>query len=566
MKVFLPLSAGVPHSAAHNRATQNDLLSKKEKHRMLQHLSQEFRPERFLPSLAGGIVTGIITIIYATAFNALIFTGDLTIFLPIVVTWTLLGSAIQAILTAWFSTLPSTISSIQDSSAVVLSMTAVLIVKTLPASASSREKFITVAAFIAICTVVTGLVFLFLGRFKLGDLIRYLLYPVIGGFLAGSGLLLVLGGASVMTGTNVGLGQVPTLFQPDLLIKWIPGMLYGILLTVLLLSIRHFMVLPGSLLFGIGMFYLILWAAGVSIPDAKAQGLLLATGSTGGSALWQPFGWPGGAYSLSHVDWSVVAELAGSLVVVVLVVLITLLLNATGIELDNGLTLDFNRELQASGIANLVTGPLGCMPGAHGLSNTSLVYKMGGRSRMAAFILALVCALAMIFGDSLVSFFPTPILGGLLMLLGFDFLYSWVYQTWFKLPILDYAIILIIALVMVSVGVLQGVALGLALAIILFVIEYSRIRIVRHNLSGKNYQSKVSRPRLHEQLLHQEGDQIYILELQGYIFFGTANKLLNLVSQRIEQTSTPRVHFVILDFRMVSDLDSSAALSFSRLK
>jgi SulP family sulfate permease len=530
---------------------------------MIQRLSYEFRPERFLPSLAGGAVTGIITITYATAFNALIFTGDLTAYLPIVVVWTLLGSAFQAVLTAWFSSLPCTISSIQDSSAVVLAMTAVMLVKAMPAAASAQEKFMTVAAAVAICTLLTGLLFLFLGQFKLGDLIRYLPYPVIGGFLAGSGLLLVLGGAAVMTGINVDLTSLPALFQPGVLFKWLPGMLYGIVLMALLLRIRHFLVLPGALLAGIAGFYLILWLGGISMIDAKAQGLLLGAKAMAGG-LWQPFGWPGGAYSLSYVDWGAVAGQTGSLVAVALVVLITLLLNATGIELDNGLTLDFNRELKASGIANLVSGLLGCMPGAHGLSNTSLVYKMGGRSRMAAFVVAVVCLSAMIFGDTLVSFFPTPILGGLLMLLGFDFLMNWVYRTWFKLPLLSYLTILAIALVMVAVGVLQGVALGLLLAIISFVIEYSRVRIVRHTLSGANYQSQVSRARTAEQFLRQNGERVYILELQGYIFFGTANKLLNQIGQRI--TAAPKVDFVVLDFRMVTGLDSSAALSFSRLK
>jgi SulP family sulfate permease len=530
---------------------------------MIQRLSHELRPERFLPSLAGGLVTGIISVTYATAFNALIFTGDLTAYLPVVVIWTLLGSAFQAVLTAWFSSLPSTISSIQDSSAVVLAMTAVMITRAMPAAASSQEKFMTVAAAVAICTVLTGLLFLFLGQFKLGDLIRYLPYPVIGGFLAGSGLLLVLGGAAVMTGINIDLSSLPALFQPGVLLKWLPGMLYGVVLMTLLLRVRHFMVLPGALLAGVAGFYLILWLGGISMVDARAQGLLLSTKAIVGGG-WQPFGWPGGANSLSYVDWGALAGQAGSLVAVALVVLITLLLNATGIELDNGLTLDFNRELKASGIANLVSGPLGCMPGAHGLGNTSLVYKMGGRSRMAAFVVAGTCLFAMIFGDTLVSFFPTPILGGLLMLLGFDFLMNWLYQTWFKLPILSYLTIVLIALVMVAVGVLQGVALGLGLAIVAFVVAYSRVRIVRHTLTGVNFQSKASRPRVAEQFLRENGERVYILELQGYIFFGTANKLLDQVSRRI--AAAPEVDFVILDFRMVPGLDSSAALSFSRLK
>ena len=533
---------------------------------MIKRISEEFRPERLLPSLTGGVVTGIITITVATAFAALIFTGEMTTYLPIVVGWTLLGSIVHVLLTAQFSSLPCTISSVQDTPAVVLAVTAAAIVKALPASASAQEKFITVAAAVALGSILTGVIFLFLGQFKLGDLIRYIPYPVIGGFLAGSGLLLIFGSISVMTGINAGPAQIPELFQPNLLFKWLPGMVYAIILMIILRRIHHFLALPGSLATGIVVFYIVLWVTGVSIAEAKAQGWLLGASTTVGGSILQPLGWPGGETSFSHVNWTIVFGNTANLVVVALVGVITLLLNATGIELDTREALDFNRELKAAGIANVVAGLVGSMPGAHTLSETSLVHKMGVKGRSAAIILSAICILAMIFGNSLVSFFPTPVLGGLLMLLGLDFLFTWVYESWFKLPILDYAVIIAILVVMNTVGVLEGVALGLAMAVILFVIEYSQINIVRHTLSGKYYRSKVSRPRLYQQLLRQKGDWIYILELQGFLFFGTANKLFDQISQRFAQTHGSQIQFMVLDFRMVVGLDSSAVSSFAKLK
>lgn len=533
---------------------------------MIKRLSEEFRPEHLLPSLTGGIVTGIITITVSTAFAALIFTGEMAIYLPIVVAWTLLGSIVHVLLTAQFSSLPYTISSVQDTPAVVLAVTAAAIVKTLPASASAQEKFITVAAAVALGSILSGVIFLFLGQFKLGDLIRYIPYPVIGGFLAGSGLLLIFGSISVMTGVNAGPAQIPELFQPNLLFKWLPGMVYAIILMIILRRIHHFLALPGSLVAGIVVFYIILLVTGISLAEAKTQGWLLGANATVSGSIFQPLGWPGGETSLNHVNWSIVFGNTANLFVVALVGVITLLLNATGIELDTREALDFNRELKAAGIANVVAGLVGSMPGAHTLSETSLVHKMGVRSRSAAIILSAICILAMIFGNSLVSFFPTPILGGLLMLLGLDFLFTWVYETWYKLPILDYAVIIAILVVMNTAGVLEGVALGLAMAVILFVIDYSRTNIVRHTLSGKYYQSKVSRPRLYEQLLRKKGDWIYILELQGFLFFGTTNKLLDQISQHLAQNPAPQIRFVVLDFRLVVGLDSSAVLSFSKLK
>ncbi|WP_226586720.1 STAS domain-containing protein [Microseira wollei] len=83
--------------------------------------------------------------------------------------------------------------------------------------------------------------------------------------------------------------------------------------------------------------------------------------------------------------------------------------------------------------------------------------------------------------------------------------------------------------------------------------------------SGVNYRSRVQRPPNQVQLLRQKGEQTYILELQGLIFFGTANKLLNQIRERLD-LANENLRFVILDFRQVTGLESSAVLSFAKLK
>jgi SulP family sulfate permease len=62
------------------------------------------------------------------------------------------------------------------------------------------------------------------------------------------------------------------------------------------------------------------------------------------------------------------------------------------------------------------------------------------------------------------------------------------------------------------------------------------------------------------------GDQLYILTLQGYLFFGTTNSLLTHVRERLHDPARSRVRFLVLDFRLVSGMDSSAAFSFIRLR
>jgi SulP family sulfate permease len=169
-------------------------------------------------------------------------------------------------------------------------------------------------------------------------------------------------------------------------------------------------------------------------------------------------------------------------------------------------------------------------------------------------------------GTSLLVYFPKLILGGVLLFLGMDFLYDWVVMGWSKLNPLDYLVVTLILVVIATTGYLAGVAVGLAVMIILFVINYSRVEVVRHALSGAELSSNVERCERKRQVLKGFGEQTCILQLQGFIFFGTSDKLLEHIRARLSDTQRLPVRFITLDFRHVSGLDSSAVFSFIKCR
>jgi SulP family sulfate permease len=65
--------------------------------------------------------------------------------------------------------------------------------------------------------------------------------------------------------------------------------------------------------------------------------------------------------------------------------------------------------------------------------------------------------------------------------------------------------------------------------------------------------------------LRECGAHIYVLHLQGFLFFGTANDLLNDVRRRAEQGGGHALKYVVMDFRRVSGIDSSAAFSLCKV-
>ncbi len=374
--------------------------------------------------------------------------------------------------------------------------------------------------------------------------------------LGGLGCLLSQGALTVMTGS----AQLsPLLWSPETLWRWLPGL--GLALVLLILSRRytHFLIIPASFLAATALFYGIWLLTGHNWADASAQGWLLGPFPDQG-------GWhPASLSALFSADWSVIGPQLGTMLTVMVITALSLLLVSSGIELATEQELNLNQELRSIGLGCFLSGLLGGTVGSHGVT-TVLVHKMGAQSRLVGIVTGLVYLMVLFLGISVISFFPKPVLGGLLLYLGLDLLMQWLYDSWFKLPRTDYGIVFLITAIIATLGFVQGVAIGLVVAIILFVLNYSRINVAKSVMSGQDYQSHVQRSITQERLLRQQGDQIYILQLQGLIFFGTAHQLLQQIRHRIEASHTVPLKFIILDFRLTNGLDSSAILSFVKLR
>jgi SulP family sulfate permease len=123
------------------------------------------------------------------SFAALIFSGDLSQFTGRGIGLTLFGAFAMLLVVALTSSFPAMVATPQDSPAAILAFMAAAIAAAMP-SASPEEKYFTVVAAITLTSLLNGVIFFALGSFKLGGLVRYIPYPVVGGFLAGTGWML----------------------------------------------------------------------------------------------------------------------------------------------------------------------------------------------------------------------------------------------------------------------------------------------------------------------------------------------------------------------------------------
>jgi SulP family sulfate permease len=521
---------------------------------------EEFQPKKLVSSLTAGLIVGITDVSVEISLAALIFSGVLAPFVAHGIGFILFGAFTILLIGALTSSIPGTMTIPQDTPAAILALIVAGVVGNMSATATLDETFATAVAAIILTSLLAGLTFLLSGRFKLSGFARFIPYPVVGGFLAGTGWLLAKGAFSVMTDMPMSLGNFTLLFQTEILIHWLPGLIFALALLLILRRSSHFLIIPGMLALGIGLFYIVLALAGISTSQAAELGWLL--GPFKQEALFQPLT----PSSLVLVNWSAILSQLDKIGAVIVLSLISLLLNISALEVVVKEDIDMNRELGAAGLANVIAGLFGSTVGYQTLSLTVLAHRLNAKTRLAGVFAAFVLGGTLLFGASLLSYFPKPILGGILLFMGLSFLVEWVIDARARLPQIDYLLVLMILIAIASIGFLEGIAIGVLAAVVMFVVSYSQINAVKHTLSGDIYRSKVERPLAHRQMLQKRGAEIFILRLQGFIFFGTAQKLLDRIKERLNDPENPRLHYVILDFRQVVLLDSSAVFSITRMK
>ena len=520
-------------------------------------LADEVKPQRLVPNVVVGGVVGLLELVFAVALSALVFSGKLSGFAAQGLGLALLGTAVSCLCAALFSSLPGTLSLNQDIPATIIAVIAAAIAQALAPQLQGTSLFVTVVAVMALSTITTGIVFFLIGHFSLGNLVRFLPYSVLGGFLAGTGWLLAIGSVGLMTDLPINSWQqVAVLGQPDMLLRWVPGVLFAFLLMFNVNRFSHFLVLPGTIIAEIILFYLVAWLGGTTLAELQTGGWLL--GPFSDANLWPPLIW----LHLSQVSWSAIIAQLPNLMLLAVLSTVALLLNVSGLEAATNVDIDLNREMKAAGIGSLGSGLLGGLIGYPAVSLSVLSVKMGG-GRLAGVLVSTVCLLALVVGAGTLSLFPKAVAGGVLFFLGLDFLKEWVYDAWKRLPHVEYGIVIFILLTIAVVGFLPGVAIGVVAAIVMFVVAYSRTEVVRHELTGQQMVSRVTRSQGERQHLRLHGERLYILRLQGFIFFGTAEKLLNQMRERLQQQ---QVRYVVLDMTRVTGLDSTGMRSLGRLR
>lgn len=507
-------------------------------------------------SMVGDIVGAVALVMYSVtasvSFAALIFTGPVADGLPRGAVTFLLASGLITVVLGLRTRFPLTFGVVQDTAAIVLVPSVAVVV-----SNGSDDPVRDIFVVLALSSLLTGALLWLIGRAGLAGAARFMPTTVVAGFLAGTGWLLAKGGFDVMTDRSLELGDVGDLFDFDLAKFWLPGAALGLVIAVVPL-IQRLPALVSSIatIVSTGAFFVVV-AVASSIDAVESGGWVLGPFPDGGSVAFVN-------NELADADWSAVASASGQVGVVLILSLLGVLLNISGIQVLLHKRVDLDAELRTVGVANMLMAPVGGLVGYHGLGDSALAHRLGVRARWVPVAVGFCTAAFAFVGVGLIAFLPKFAAGGLLIGAGLGLLSDWVRELRATAALSDRLVSVVILLVICFVGILEGIVVGIVAACVFFVIRYSRIDAVRVVSSGRERRSVVERSQGEADRLDESSGRLAVYELHGSLFFGSVSGVASTIRERLARTSAP-LDVVVIDFERVADIDSSAFAALAEL-
>ena len=494
-----------------------------------------------------GVVAGIIQIALTVSFTSLGFRDELAPDIGLGLASMFIGLAVAACLGAMWSSFPGQIVGPQDSGVVVLSVAA----PTIAAATGAAGE--TMVVLMGCSALAVGLTLVALGRFRLTRIVRYLPFPVLAGFLTGTGL--VMGTAAIGIAAGGIAGATSAGGERALRIVVALAITAG-MTAIARTRIRTERVAPVLVLGSIVLVHAGLRVTGVGRVEGATRGWLLPPLPSGSLVTSE---W---LHIADQADWSVVAQQLPALLPILLLAPLTTLLYLSALESIFDTDINIDREFERMGVSNLAVGMAGAAPAYTQFANTVLGRRMAHADRTVPLVVGLCAVVVLAVGDPVVALVPLPVVSGMLGFIAISFILDWTWAIRRRVTVVELLTTAAIAIAIVVLGFLPGIAIGLALTVAWFLIQYSRATGVRRVLDGSAACSTVERSPAEQLSLTDSGHQVVVVELEGFLFFGTGDSVLRELDRRRDIAD---VHWIVLDLRRVTGADSSAIASFGHL-
>jgi len=508
--------------------------------------------------LAGGLSSGIVSIPGNIAFGMIAVAPLGAEYIGVGVLAGMFSSIVAGIFASLLGGAPGMISGPKMPTALVFGSLLGQLLAAGSFQLSETTHVMTVLTLAYAAIFLSGLLQLIFGILRLGTIVKFIPYPVIAGIQNSVAILILKGQFWSFIG-------VPKQGFSELLNQ--PGIIQGFTLIVALATtlfawqvgkrVPKFLAPVLTIIAGTALYYLFdfiipdirLGPVIGSIPSAfptpkYAMGFVtLLTGSTGVNLL------------------SIIIPAALALAVLSSIDSLIALVSLQSLA---NRRLDGNRELIGQGVGNAAAAIFGGLPGSGFIGRTAVNYQSGGRTKLSG-ILSSITVLTLAFMlNGVIGIIPKCVMAGLLVIvackiadkwsiqLGKDILFNFRKKGNNRELLWNASVILLVMIMAVTFNLIIAVAVGVVLSIFIFVVQMSRTP-VRKEYNATYVHSRIQRHDSLMAVLTENGNSITVLELEGSIFFGSADNIANSVDKLVQQGAK----YIIMDMKRVARIDST---------
>lgn len=386
--------------------------------------------------------------------------------------------------------------------------------------------------------VLVGAFLVLASLLRIGFIADYISEPVLVGFKAGIGLVIVVDQIPKLLGVHFDKGSflnnLTALVQhlPD---ASIPTLLVGLAMLAILLGLEKFVPRSPAPLVAV--------AVGISamvLLDLQSQGV-----ATVGRI-------PEGLPSITLPDMALMAKLWPSALGIALMSFTESTAAARAFAVRGEPRSNANQELLATGLSNIGGGLLGAMAAGGGTTQTAVNRHAGARTQLAQVVTAVCALLTMLFLAPLISLMPQATLAAVVIVYSFGLISPKEFNDILKIRWMEFFWALAAFVGVVLVGTLEGIVIAISLSLLSLLYQLSKPPV--YELARKPG-TDVFRPRTQEHSEDETFPGLLLIQPEGRIFFANAQKVAEKILPLVERAK-PKV--LVLDLSQVYDLEYTA--------
>ena len=313
--------------------------------------------------------------------------------------------------------------------------------------------------YVPVIALLTGLWLLLFYFLKAGRIVDFISTPVMGGFISGIALTIILMQIPKILGGKAGSGELPELahhiFETCKEMNWLS--------VALGVGALVFLRLAGKLIpkFPMAIVIMAVGVIATLLFHVDERGVVLLDAVESGLPKFHMFQFAG-------IDWT---QAAGRSLMIAAVIMSETLLSENNFALKNGYKIDENKEILACAAGNLASACVGCCPVNGSISRTSMNEQYEGKTQAVSITAGAVMAVVLVCATGFIGYLPVPVLTAIVISALMNVVELHLAIRLFKVSRNEFYIFVAACISVLFLGTIYGVVIGLLLSFIAVVLR-----------------------------------------------------------------------------------------------